>query len=169
MFRKSISGRPASNIPRPNPSSGGAGMNGPPGNGAMSSGASSNSSSGINSISMSNVNKPTNSNIPKANSNNGPNNNNNNNNANHGRYLFPMLRPNQLLQCMADLKLNFTEEDLAKTTPQKMMEVCDTFMDVAQGYIKDVVMLEDIQELTSTQSPEFVFEAVRFYVFLTQL
>ena len=63
------------------------------------------------------------------------------------------MRPNQLIQCLADLKLNFTEEDLAKTTPQKMMEVCDTFMDVAQGYIKDVVMLEDIQELTSTQSP----------------
>jgi len=54
---------------------------------------------------------------------------------------------------MADLKLNFTGDDLEKPTPQKIMEVCDTFMDVAQGYIKDVVYLEDIQDITTSQNP----------------
>ncbi|GJJ78148.1 kinetochore protein Nuf2 [Entomortierella parvispora] len=167
-----MSGRPVSNIPRPNSSSGaGGGMNGPPGNGGVLNGPSSNVSSNIHSSSSASAGGG-NSNFGhsvRATSSNAAKPNAGSSNVSSGRYLFPLLKPAQVVQCMADLKLNFTGDDLEKPTPQKIMEVCDTFMDVAQGYIKDVVYLEDIQEMTTSQNPEFVFEAVRFYVFLTQL
>ncbi|KAF9089775.1 kinetochore-associated Ndc80 complex subunit nuf2 [Mortierella sp. AD031] len=138
-FRKSISGRPGSNIPRPTgSSSNNTNNNSNPGSGGGGGGG----GGGIHLHSTRSA---------------------------HEVYLYPLLKPQAIVSCMADVQVPCSEEDLARPTPQKMMVVYEAFMDVATGSPKDDVFLDDIQEMKIVAHPDFVIDGVRFYVFLQQL
>ncbi|KAG0272095.1 kinetochore-associated Ndc80 complex subunit nuf2 [Linnemannia exigua] len=138
-FRKSISGRPGSNIPRPT----GAGVFST--NSSINTGGGSSGGGGGGGGGVSHFNR------------------------NHDTYLFPILKPQAIVSCMSDVQVPCTEDDLARPTPQKMLVVYEAFMDVAMGYAKDDCYLDDIQEMKVVSHPEFVVDGVRFYVFLQQL
>ncbi|KAJ1908856.1 kinetochore-associated Ndc80 complex subunit nuf2 [Tieghemiomyces parasiticus] len=52
-------------------------------------------------------------------------------------YSFPALPPAEILQCMNDLQIPFTEEDLMKPTPQRMQVVYEAFVDIFMGITSD--------------------------------
>ncbi|RKP36266.1 Nuf2 family-domain-containing protein [Dimargaris cristalligena] len=59
--------------------------------------------------------------------------------ANHKRpnYIFPALPDSEIVQCMGDLQIPFSEEDLSKPTPQRMQVVYEAFADILMGVTSD--------------------------------
>ncbi|KAF9434052.1 kinetochore-associated Ndc80 complex subunit nuf2 [Entomortierella beljakovae] len=114
------------------------------------------------------------SNIPRpssANSNTKPSNSSSNPNSRNTNetYHFPLLKPQAIVSCLADIQISWTEEELTRPTPQKMMIVYETFLDMATESARDDCVLEEIQDMSITNYPEFVVDACRFYIFLNQL
>ncbi|KAG4305469.1 hypothetical protein PORY_001025 [Pneumocystis oryctolagi] len=48
-------------------------------------------------------------------------------------YIFPTLKPPEILQCMTELGIPFSEEDLAKPSIQRMKLVYEAFSDILMG------------------------------------
>ncbi|KAI8353821.1 Nuf2 family-domain-containing protein [Mortierella sp. GBAus27b] len=82
---------------------------------------------------------------------------------------IPLLKPQAIISCLADLSVSWTEEDVARPTPQKVLLACETFLEVAMGRQRDDCTLEDIQNTGVTIYPEFLLDSVRFHVFMHQL
>ncbi|KAF9175450.1 kinetochore-associated Ndc80 complex subunit nuf2 [Mortierella sp. AD011] len=84
-------------------------------------------------------------------------------------YHFPLLKPQAIVSCLTDIQISWTEEELARPTPQKMLLVYETFLDMATESARDDCSLDEIQDMDITNYPEFIVDAVRFYIFLYQL
>ncbi|KAF8934003.1 kinetochore-associated Ndc80 complex subunit nuf2 [Dissophora ornata] len=84
-------------------------------------------------------------------------------------YHFPLLKLEAIVSCLKDVEVSSTEDELARPTPQKMLLVYETFLDIVTGKLRDDCILDDIQSMDITAYPEFLIDGVRFYVFLYQL
>ncbi|KAF9113667.1 kinetochore-associated Ndc80 complex subunit nuf2 [Mortierella sp. AM989] len=84
-------------------------------------------------------------------------------------YHFPLLKPQAIVSCLTDIQISWTEDELARPTPQKMLLVYETFLDMATESARDDCSLDEIQDMDIATYPEFVVDAVRFYTFLYQL
>ncbi|KAF9958697.1 kinetochore-associated Ndc80 complex subunit nuf2 [Modicella reniformis] len=82
---------------------------------------------------------------------------------------FPILKHQAIISCLADLSVSWTEEDLTRPSPQKVLLVYETFLEVAMGRQRDDCSLEDVQNMGITLYPEFTVDSIRFYAFLHQL
>ncbi|KAI1315017.1 kinetochore-associated Ndc80 complex subunit nuf2 [Mortierella claussenii] len=92
-----------------------------------------------------------------------------NNAAAHEAYHFPLLKPQAIVSCLTDIQVSWTEDELARPTPQKMLLVYEIFLDMATEASRDDCSLDEIQDMGIASSAEFVIDAVRFYIFLYQL
>jgi kinetochore protein Nuf2 len=52
-------------------------------------------------------------------------------------FVFPSLKPSEIVLCMRELSIPFSEEDLQKPTPQRMQIVYEAFADILMGYTRD--------------------------------
>ncbi|GAO46849.1 Nuf2-domain-containing protein [Saitoella complicata NRRL Y-17804] len=52
-------------------------------------------------------------------------------------YLFPDLSAAEILTCMSELSIPFTEDDLNKPSPQRMQMVYETFADILMGVTRE--------------------------------
>ncbi|KAF9900838.1 hypothetical protein BX616_002482, partial [Lobosporangium transversale] len=68
-------------------------------------------------------------------------------------YHFPLLRPQAIVSILADIQISWTEEELARPTPQKMLLVYEAFLDITTESSRDDCSLEDIQDMEITSYP----------------
>jgi len=52
-------------------------------------------------------------------------------------YVFPPLRNADIVLCMQELGVPFSEEDLQKPTPQRMQMAYEAFADILMGYTRE--------------------------------
>lgn len=72
---------------------------------------------------------------------------------------FPILKPQAIISCLADLSVSWTEDDLTRPSPQKVLLVYETFLEVAMGRQRDDCSLEDLQNMGSnTQAVSCLLE-----------
>ena len=50
---------------------------------------------------------------------------------------FPMLKNSDIVLCLQELSIPFSEEDLQKPTPQRMQMVYEAFADILMGYTRE--------------------------------
>ncbi|KAG0360846.1 Nuf2 family-domain-containing protein [Gamsiella multidivaricata] len=84
-------------------------------------------------------------------------------------YHFPLLKPQAIVSCLADVQVSCTEEELARPTQQKMMQIYETFLDIVTGRKRDDMTLDNLQSMNVSPHPEYIYDGVRFYIFLNQL
>jgi hypothetical protein len=52
-------------------------------------------------------------------------------------FSFPLLKANDVLQCMQELQIELTGEELAAATPEAVRRVFETVVDICMGVTKD--------------------------------
>ena len=53
------------------------------------------------------------------------------------KFVFPNLKNSDIVLCMNELGVSFSEEDLQKPTPQRMQMVYEAFSDILMGYTRE--------------------------------
>ena len=53
------------------------------------------------------------------------------------QFVFPNLKNSDIVLCMQELGVPFSEEDLQKPTPQRMQMVYEAFADILMGYTRE--------------------------------
>jgi Nuf2 family len=53
------------------------------------------------------------------------------------KFVFPNLKNSDIVLCMNELGVSFSEEDLQKPTPQRMQMVYEAFADILMGYTRE--------------------------------
>ncbi|KAI9019812.1 Nuf2 family-domain-containing protein [Hyaloraphidium curvatum] len=85
------------------------------------------------------------------------------------KYSFPILRNAEILQCLADLQIPFTEEDLTKPTPQRVVQLYETFTDFLMGVTREQFSQPSFNVLQSLEYPDLHMEAISALGFYKQL
>ena len=68
-------------------------------------------------------------------------------------YHFPLLKLEAIVSCLKDVEVSSTEDELARPTPQKMLLVYETFLDIVTGKLRDDCTIDDIQSMDITAYP----------------
>lgn len=68
-------------------------------------------------------------------------------------YIFPTLKPQEILQCMNNLQIPFTDEDLSKPTPTRMQAVYEGFTDNLMGVTREQYEMPGYQVLEEYEYP----------------
>ena len=55
----------------------------------------------------------------------------------NSQFVFPNLKNSDIVLCMQELGVPFSEEDLQKPTPQRMQMVYEAFADILMGYTRE--------------------------------
>ena len=55
----------------------------------------------------------------------------------NSQFVFPNLKNSDIVLCMQELGVPFSEEDLLKPTPQRMQMVYEAFADILMGYTRE--------------------------------
>src|SRR5277367_2942256 len=55
----------------------------------------------------------------------------------NSQFVFPNLKNSDIVLCMQELCVPFSEEDLQKPTPQRMQMVYEAFADILMGYTRE--------------------------------
>ena len=50
------------------------------------------------------------------------------------QFVFPSLKNSDIILCLQELSIPFSEEDMQKPTPQRMQMVYEAFADILMGY-----------------------------------
>lgn len=87
----------------------------------------------------------------------------------NGGYIFPTLKPTEIVQCLNDLGIPFTEEDLAKPSPARMQVVYEAFMDILMGVTREQFEEPRQQLLDLLDFPEIHVDALSLMGFYYQL
>jgi hypothetical protein len=53
------------------------------------------------------------------------------------QFVFPNLKNSDIVLCLQELSIPFSEEDLQKPTPQRMQMVYEAFADILMGYTRE--------------------------------
>jgi hypothetical protein len=53
------------------------------------------------------------------------------------QFVFPSLKNSDIILCLQELSIPFSEEDLQKPTPQRMQMVYEAFADILMGYTRE--------------------------------
>ena len=53
------------------------------------------------------------------------------------KFVYPSLKNSDIVLCMQELSIPFSEEDLQKPTPQRMQMVYEAFADILMGYTRE--------------------------------
>jgi kinetochore protein Nuf2 len=53
------------------------------------------------------------------------------------QFVFPALKNSDIILCLQELSIPFSEEDLSKPTPQRMQMVYEAFADILMGYTRE--------------------------------
>ncbi|KAG0295281.1 kinetochore-associated Ndc80 complex subunit nuf2 [Dissophora globulifera] len=82
-------------------------------------------------------------------------------------YHFPLLKVQAIVSCLADVQISWTEDELARPTPQKMLLVYETFLDILTGKLRDDCTMNDIQSMEVTAYPVWAFTNMMYEVGVT--
>jgi len=55
----------------------------------------------------------------------------------NSQFVFPPLKNSDIVLCMQELGVSFSDEDLQKPTPQRMQMVYEAFADILMGYTRE--------------------------------
>ncbi|ORY30450.1 Nuf2-domain-containing protein [Rhizoclosmatium globosum] len=86
-----------------------------------------------------------------------------------GSYSFPILKPSEIVACMADLQIPLSLEDLEKPSPQRMIAVFEAFTDVFMGVSRDQFVTPNFHVMEMLEHPELHQEDVTLMGFYRQL
>jgi len=53
------------------------------------------------------------------------------------QFVFPSLKNSDIILCLQELSIPFSDEDLQKPTPQRMQMVYEAFADILMGYTRE--------------------------------
>ena len=85
------------------------------------------------------------------------------------KYSFPILRNAEILQCLQDLQISFAEEDLTKPTPQRIMQLYETFTDFLMGVTREQFSQPSFNVLQTLEYPDLHMEGISALGFYKQL
>ncbi|KAI8914738.1 Nuf2 family-domain-containing protein [Powellomyces hirtus] len=86
-----------------------------------------------------------------------------------GSFSFPVLKPSELLRCMADLGMPFTEEDVAKPTTQRILAVYEHFTDMLMGVNRDHYSQPNFSVTQVLEYPELHQDSISLIAYYRQL
>jgi hypothetical protein len=69
-------------------------------------------------------------------------------------YIFPPLPNADILQCLADLQLNFSEDDLNKPNPARTALLYEQVLEIMTGVTRDHLELHNFAAIESSEYPE---------------
>lgn len=79
-------------------------------------------------------------------------------------YSFPELRTNEILQCMEDLRIPISENELLKPNPNTLQKIIEIFYDAFATSNKNEAS-EVVNEINYPECGEIYHEAVKMIVF----
>ncbi|KAJ1962598.1 kinetochore-associated Ndc80 complex subunit nuf2, partial [Dimargaris xerosporica] len=80
-------------------------------------------------------------------------------------YIFPTLKPSEILQCMNDLQIPFTEEDLAKPTALRMQMAYEAFIDIFMGITAEQFENSEAQLANLVEHPNIYTNSAQLIIF----
>jgi kinetochore protein Nuf2 len=64
-----------------------------------------------------------------------------------GTFIFPMLKNQEIIDCMEDMQIPFTSEDLQRPTQSRMQAVYENFCDILMGVTREEIEAVDSSAL----------------------
>ncbi|KAI9144568.1 Nuf2 family-domain-containing protein [Paraphysoderma sedebokerense] len=80
-------------------------------------------------------------------------------------YSFPQLKPAEIIQCMNDLSIPVTEEDLNKPTPARIQVIYETFLEAFMGITREHLEQPNFQVMEVVEFPDIHMESVVLFNF----
>ncbi|KAJ1967919.1 kinetochore-associated Ndc80 complex subunit nuf2 [Dispira parvispora] len=87
-------------------------------------------------------------------------------------FIFPTLKPTEILQCMNDLQIPFSEDDLKKPNPKRMQVAYEAFVDILMGITSEQFEISEMDIADCVEHPEIHRDSIRlltFHSFVCQL
>ncbi|KAI9096105.1 Nuf2 family-domain-containing protein [Phlyctochytrium arcticum] len=94
---------------------------------------------------------------------------NTNNQPPPGSFSFPVLKPSELLGCMADLGIPFSSEDLQKPSPDRIIVVYEHFTEILMGVTREQYLQPSFDAVQFLEYPDLHQESIGFMAFNRQL
>ncbi|ORY02797.1 Nuf2-domain-containing protein [Basidiobolus meristosporus CBS 931.73] len=88
---------------------------------------------------------------------------------NKASYIFPTLKPSEIIICMRDLQIPFAEEDLSKPTALRLAFVFEAFVDIFMGIPKEQFEQPSAEVIDLLENPEIHMTALTQMSFFTKL
>ncbi|KAI8588324.1 kinetochore-associated Ndc80 complex subunit nuf2 [Geranomyces variabilis] len=82
---------------------------------------------------------------------------------------FPILKPSELVRCMADVGIPFSEEDVSKPTTQRLLAVYEHFTKLILGVTRASFAVPSFNVQQALEYPELHQDALNFMGFYQQL
>ena len=67
---------------------------------------------------------------------------------------FPILKMNDILQCMDDLNIPLNEQDITKPNPQQLQKIYESFLEIFKGVPKERFSQPRFELLDMLEYPE---------------
>eukprot|EP01135_Chromosphaera_perkinsii_P007944 Nk52_evm16s1073 gene=Nk52_evmTU16s1073 len=74
-------------------------------------------------------------------------------------YQFPILAKDDLLQCMADMGVSMSEQDLQKPNPEHIRMIYENFVEILMGFSKEELYQPTFDSLEESEYPELQDES----------
>jgi hypothetical protein len=82
---------------------------------------------------------------------------------------FPVLKPSEIVTCMAELQIPITIEDLEKPSPQRMISVFECCTDILMGISREQFSQPTFSVMEILEHPDLHQESITLMSFYRQL
>ncbi|TPX67273.1 hypothetical protein SpCBS45565_g03982 [Spizellomyces sp. 'palustris'] len=86
-----------------------------------------------------------------------------------GSFSFPVLKPSELLRCMTDLGMPFSEEDLTKPTMQRILTVYEHFTEILMGVTREQYGQPSFSAMQILEHPDLHQDSIGLIAYYRQL
>ena len=69
-------------------------------------------------------------------------------------YIFPTLNNAEILQCMDELRIPLTEQELSKLSSMKTIKIFESFLDILMGITREELEQPHFSVLENLENPE---------------
>jgi kinetochore protein Nuf2 len=84
-------------------------------------------------------------------------------------YIFPTLNNGEILQCMEELRIPLTEQELNKISPMKMIKIYESFLDILMGVTREELEQPHFSILENLENPELHQQSLADITFFRHL
>jgi kinetochore protein Nuf2 len=84
-------------------------------------------------------------------------------------YIFPTLNNAEILQCMEELRIPFTEQDLSKPSSIKVIKVFEDFLDILMGITREELEQPHFSVMENLENPELHQQSLEDITFFRHL
>lgn len=84
-------------------------------------------------------------------------------------YSFPDLKIPEIVQCMNDLQIPFSEDDIRKPSPARVVALLDTFLDMFMGISREQLSQPNFTVMEMLEYPDLHQDSLALMAFYRQV